>query len=93
MKIRISDGHIRYRLDLAEVHHLGNGDTLAVRVHDSLTFTLSIREVSVPLWTTSDGEFDLSIPRSAIQSPSTQHPTIFDSDTYLVELDLKPTHP
>ena len=93
MKVRISEGHVRYRLDLTEVHRLGAEETLGVRVHDSLTFTLSVREVPEPLWTASPGTFDLAIPRSAIGSPSTDNPTIFTSDAYLVELDLKPTRP
>ena len=92
MKVRISDGHVRYRLDLGEVHQLGKGDVLAVRIHDSLTFTLSVQEVPEPLWTISDGAFNLTVPRSRIQSPSLEHPTIYRSDAYVVELDLKPSH-
>jgi len=93
MKVRISDGHIRYRLTPDEVHRLGAGQTLATEVLEWLRFTLSVREVPEPVWTVSNGHFDLAIPRSAIESPSPDHPTIYRSDTYLIELDLKPDRP
>ena len=93
MKVRISEGHVRYRLDLGEVHRLGAGEQVTVDVGDIVAYTLRVQEIPNPLWTLSDGQFDLAIPRSELRSPSTDAPTIYRSDTYLVELDLKPHHP
>jgi hypothetical protein len=92
MKVRISNGQVRYRLDASEVHDLGTGKLLTVGVGEWLSYTLRVREISggEPLWVMSNGHFDLSIPRSHIQSPSADQPVIYQSDTYLVELDLKP---
>jgi hypothetical protein len=95
MKVRVSNGRVRYRLDPSEVHDLGAGKLVTVGVGGWLSYTLRVREIpgGEPLWVMSNGHFDLSIPRSAIQSPSTDQPVIYQSDTYLVELDLKPDRP
>lgn len=93
MKVRISEGHIRYRLTAAEVERLAAGGTLTVEANETLRFTLCARDVPDPAATVSEGQWELAVPAAALRSPSPVHPEVFTSTSYLIELDLKPDRP
>jgi hypothetical protein len=90
VKVRISDGLIRFRIVDEEVDALTSGAVLEVAANESVTFTLRARDIPQPLWTASAGTFSLDIPASELLSPSRDNPLVYTSDGYLVELDLKP---
>jgi len=92
MKIRLSDGDIRLRLNELEVATFLEGRSITTSVADGLTLTLIPNEGTTPALENDGSAHIVRVPASEAISPSMVNPRMYESPPgvtphMLVEMD------